>query len=402
MCAESASKQLRIAPVWLRGVSASRSIDTHWVKALARESGLEVSAISGPEAFPGLEAHVHDRIDRGHYRGFDWYTHERATFSSDPGNLHDGLRSIVAIGLPYYRAYPDLPDDGALRGKISRYAWGADYHRVLKRRMKNFLAKLEDRAGRPIEARLLTDTARIVDRAVAARSGLGWYGKHSCIIVPGHSSWVMLGELLLDLDLEPDAPLDRNCGSCRACLDRCPTGAIVAPYEVDSGRCISFQTIEQRGVMPAELRARFGSWVFGCDECQEVCPYTSAAQETFDRELEPASLRNIAPELDWLVRMTEDEFRAVFRGTPVLRAKRRGLARNAAVALGNAADARAIPSLIEAVVSHDEPLVRGHAAWGLGRYDDETGRKTLERAWRSEPDDYVRQEIRAALDGESA
>lgn len=398
MRSDSSPPPLRVAPVWLHEANISRGIDSVWVKELARESGLEVAAITGPQPFEGLEACVHDRIDLGHYRGFDWYTRERASFSATPGNLHDGLRSIVSVGLPYYRADPELPDDGLLRGRISRYAWGADYHRVLKRRMGALLVRLEERAGRSIEARLLTDTARIVDRAVAARSGLGWYGKHSCIIVPGHSSWVMLGELLLDLDLEPDAPLDKNCGSCRACLDRCPTGAIVAPYQVDSNRCISFQTIEQRGVMPLELRANFRNWVFGCDECQEVCPYTSAAQETFDAELEPASLRNVAPELDWLVRMTEEEFRATYRGTPVLRTKRRGLARNAAVALGNANDDRAIPPLIEAIRGHDEPLVRGHAAWALGRYAGSTARSALERAIRSELDEYVQQEIRGALD----
>lgn len=393
-------KPLRVAPIWLRNICSSGQLDSAWVKELARESGLELSAITGPESFEGLDAHLQDRIDRDHYSGFDWYTRERATFSTNPGNLHENLRSIVAIGLPYYRKFPELPDDGLLRGRISRYAWGADYHKILKRRMKVFLAKLEEHAGRPIEARLLTDTARIVDRAVAARSGLGWYGKHSCVIVPGYSSWVMLGELLLDLELEPDAPLDWNCGSCRICLDRCPTGAIVAPYEVDSNRCISFQTIEQRGVMSMELRHRFRNWVFGCDECQEVCPYTSAAQEFFDKELEPSSLRNIAPELDWLVRMTEEEFRETYRGTPVLRTKRRGLARNAAVALGNAGDDKAIPSLVHAVTQHDESLVRGHAAWALGRYDDAVARRTLENALTIETDDYVCGEIQGALRSE--
>lgn len=390
-------KPLRVAPIWLRTVRSASGIDSAWVKELARESGLEIASITGPESFDGLEEHMHDRIERGQYSGFDWYTSERASFSVDPGNLHDGLRSIISIGLPYYRAYPDLPDDGKPRGRISRYAWGADYHRVLKRRMKVLLAKLETHAGRPLEARLLTDTARIVDRAVAARSGLGWYGKHSCIIVPGYSSWVMLGELLLDLELEPDAPLDRNCGSCRACIDRCPTGAIVAPYEVDSNRCISFQTIEQREVIPAELRGNMRNWVFGCDECQEVCPYTTAAQETFDLELEPTSLRNIAPELDWLLQMTEEEFRETYRGTPVLRAKRRGLARNAAIALGNARDDRAIPVLIETSTRHDEPLVRGHAIWALGRFDDNGARMALEAAWQTETNSYVRQEITNAL-----
>ncbi len=273
-------KPLRVAPIWLRNVRSARGVDSAWVKELARDCGLEIAAIAGPEPFDGLESHLHGQIEQGRFSGFDWFTPERASFSVSPVNLHEGIRSIVSVGLPYYRAMPEVPDDGFLRGRIARYAWGADYHAVLKRRMADLLEQLENRAGRAIEGRLLVDTARIVDRAVAARSGLGWYGKHTCVIVPGYGSWVMLGELLLDLDLEPDAPLDRNCGQCRACLDRCPTGAIVAPYEVDSTRCISFQTIEQRGVIPPELRHQFGNWVFGCDECQDVCPYTNAAQES--------------------------------------------------------------------------------------------------------------------------
>jgi epoxyqueuosine reductase len=392
------AKSLRVAPIWLRNVQSSRGLDSAWVKELARDAGLDVAAISGPEPFDGLETHLHRHIEDGRVAGFDWFTAERATFSSSPVNLHAGIRSIVSVGLPYYRTLPELPGDEVPRGRIARYAWGADYHSVLKRRMADLLTRLEERAGRTIEARLLVDTARIVDRAVAARSGLGWYGKHTCVIVPGYGSWVMLGELLLDLDLEPDAPLDRNCGQCRACLDRCPTGAIVAPYEVDSTRCISFQTIEQRGVIPVDLRKQFGHWVFGCDECQEVCPYTNAAQESLDRELAPNGLRNVAPELEWLLRMTEEEFRATYRGTAVLRAKRRGLARNAAVALGNAGDDRAIPVLRGALSSHDEPLVRGHAAWALGRYGDPEARVGLEASARTESDHYVLEEIRTALE----
>ncbi len=391
-------KPLRVAPIWLRNVRSARGVDSAWVKELARDCGLEIAAIAGPEPFDGLESHLHGQIEQGRFSGFDWFTPERASFSVSPVNLHEGIRSIVSVGLPYYRAMPEVPDDGFLRGRIARYAWGADYHAVLKRRMADLLEKLENRAGRAIEGRLLVDTARIVDRAVAARSGLGWYGKHTCVIVPGYGSWVMLGELLLDLDLEPDAPLDRNCGQCRACLDRCPTGAIVAPYEVDSTRCISFQTIEQRGVIPPDLRDQFGNWVFGCDECQDVCPYTNAAQEVFDRGLEPATFRNVAPELDWLLRMSEEEFRASYRGTAVLRTKRRGMARNAAIALGNSKDDRAIPILGNALAFHDEPLVRGHAAWALGQYENPVARDALENALRSEIDDSARSEVISALD----
>jgi epoxyqueuosine reductase len=398
MEASSSSKSPRIAPVWLRNGTSSRGVDSEWVRKLARECGLEVAAIAGPEPFDGLEVHLHERIERGHLGGFDWFTPERASISAAPGNLHAGVKSIVSVGLPYYQAMPELPDDGSLRGRIARYAWGGDYHFILKRRMAALLARIEDRAGRAIEARTLVDTARIVDRAVAGRTGLGWYGKNTCIIVPGYGSWVLLGELLLDFELEPDGPLDRNCGKCRACIDRCPTGAIVGPYELDSTRCISFQTIEQRGAIPLDLRPQFGNWVFGCDECQDICPYTGAAKEAFDRELVPRSLQNVAPDLGWLLKMTGDSFRATYRGTAVLRAKRRGLARNAAIALGNAVDDRAVPMLQSALWHHDEPLVRGHAAWGLGRYPGPTARHGLERALTGEPEMYVREEISQALD----
>lgn len=397
MTDQSPGKRPRAAPVWLRQVTTPGGVDSAWVKALAREAGLEVAAITGPQPFAGLETHLHQQIDHGRFDGFTWFTPERASFSTAPGNLHADLRSIVSVGLPYYQTLPEGVTDGQLRGRIARYAWGQDYHIVLKWRMANLLSRIEKQVGRPVEARMLADTARIVDRAVAGRSGLGWYGKHTCIIVPGFGSWVLLGELLLDLELEPDSPLDKDCGRCRACLDRCPTGAIVGPYEVDSNRCISFQTIEQRGAIPRALRARFGNWVFGCDECQEVCPYTGAAQEAYDRELEPQELRNVAPELGWLLSMSESEFRTVYRGTAVLRTKRPGLARNGAVALGNSGDERAVDPLTGALFSHDEPMVRGHAAWALGRLMEFGTGSVLEQALARENDELVRGEIKAAM-----
>lgn len=395
------TKALRVAPIWLRTIATGRGIDSAWIKELARESGLEVAAITGPEPFDGLEPHLHHRIEAGHLAGFDWFTPDRASVSASPGNLHGTVRSIVSVGMPYYQSMPNLPLDGELRGRIARYAWGADYHVVLKRRMADLLTRIEQRAGRSIEARLLVDTARIVDRAVAGRSGLGWYGKHTCIIVPGFGSWVLLGELLLDLELEPDRPLDRNCGRCRACIDRCPTGAIVGPYQLDSARCISFQTIEQRGPIPRELRPAFGNWVFGCDECQDVCPYTGATREVFDADMAPRSLRNVAPELEWLISMSDEAFRETFRGTAVLRSKRRGIARNAAVALGNANEDRAIPILASAALDHDEPLVRAHAAWALGNYPGKASIAALDRALKSEADSSVRGELMLAREAVS-
>ncbi|HEU0113294.1 MAG TPA: QueG-associated DUF1730 domain-containing protein, partial [Thermomicrobiales bacterium] len=202
---------------------------TAQVKRMAAQHGLAIARVTTADAFPELEPVLLDHIAAGRAQGLDWFTPERALFSTDPRNLHPGALSILAVGVAYAGRGPERPADGVPRGRIARYAWGADYHDLLKRRMRALHAELEALLARPIEARFLVDTARIVDRAVAARAGLGWYGKHSCLIVPGHGSWVLLGEMLLALELEPDPPLDRDCGRCAICLDRCPTETIVAP-----------------------------------------------------------------------------------------------------------------------------------------------------------------------------
>jgi epoxyqueuosine reductase len=374
---------------------------TAWVKRTAAEHGLAISAVTSVDPFPEAATVLHDRLDDGHLAGMDWFTHERVAVSEDIRNLHPTAKSILAVGLAYWSGPAEKPDDGVRRGRISRYAWGRDYHRVIKKRMKALHADLEATFGHEIEARFLVDTARVMERAVAARAGLGWYGKHSCIIVPGFGSWVLLGELVLDIPLLPDAPLDWNCGRCRICLDRCPTGAIVDAYTVDAPTCISFLTIEERGWIPRELRPKMGDWVYGCDVCQEVCPYTKAARITDDAEMAPATIDNAFPSLHWLLRMNAEEFGATYFGTPVPRTKRRGLARNAAIALGNTGDEGDIPVLAGTLATHDEPLVRGHAAWALGRlapHDRSAAHRALDAARRSEADPEVRAEIDAALE----
>jgi epoxyqueuosine reductase len=208
----------------------------------------------------------------------------------------------------------------------------------------------------------------------------------------------MLGNMLLDIELEPDAPIAKDCGRCSICLDRCPTGAIVAPYTIHSPRCLSFQTIEQRGAIPVELRPALGNWVFGCDICQDVCPYTRAAATLHDADFQPPMIERSFPRLYWLLTMTEAEFRAVYRGSAVLRAKRRGLARNAAVALGNVGTAADLPVLTTALRTHDEPLVRGHAAWAAGRLGGQAARAALDHSRSSDPDDSVRAEAERALE----
>jgi epoxyqueuosine reductase len=374
---------------------------TAWVKKTAAEHGLAVSAVTSVDPFPEAADVLRRRIAAGHLAGMDWFTHDRVDVSEDIRNLHPTAQSILSVGLAYWSGSSEKPDDGVPRGRISRYAWGRDYHRVLKKRMKALHADLETTFGHPIEARFLVDTARVMERAVAARSGLGWYGKHSCIIVPGHGSWVLLGELVLDIPLLPDAPLNQDCGRCRICLDQCPTGAIVDAYTVDAPTCISFLTIEERGWIPRELRPKMGDWVYGCDVCQNVCPYTKAAKVTEDTDMAPATLDNAYPDLHWLLRMTDKEFGATYFGTPVPRTKRRGLARNAAIALGNIGTERDIPVLVTAMRAHDEPRVRGHAAWAIGRladHDRSRTRDALESARTHELDPAVQAEMDAALE----
>lgn len=378
---------------------------TRDIKRLAAECGLDIARVTSAEPFPELQPVLIDHIAQGYVQGLDWFTAERATFSTVPRNLHPGARSILAVGVAYWTVDAGKPADGVTRGRIARYAWGVDYHDLLKRRMENLHRAIEEEIGAPVDVRCLVDTARIVDRAVAARAGLGWYGKHSCLIVPSRGSGVLLGEMLLSIELEPDESIDKTCGRCTICLDNCPTGAIVAPYTIDSPRCLSFQTIEQRGSIPWSLRASLGDWVFGCDICQEVCPYTRAIRLPADPAFRPPGVEHAYPSLPRLLAISEEEFRARYRGTPVLRAKRRGLARNAAVALGNIGDESAVRPLRLALETHDEPLVRGHAAWALGRLAERgiaSTRAVLTQRHRLEADAGVREELAGTLEWPAA
>jgi epoxyqueuosine reductase len=394
----TSTKMAAIPQLALHPRPTARKRLTNRVKSLALAHGLSVSAVTSAEAFPEVFRILRDRIEAGHLAGMDWFTTERAAASCDPKTLLANPVSILSVGVAYWGNDDGKPDDGVPRGRISRYARGIDYHQVLQERMRALHTAIEELAGQPVAARFLTDHARIVDRAVAARAGLGWYGKNACIIVPGHGSWVMLGELLLDLDLEPDEPLDKHCGRCGICLDRCPTGAIVAPYTIHTPSCISFQTIEQRGAIPRELRPHLGDWVFGCDVCQEVCPYTRAAAEEPDPAFLPRHLDNAYPSLQRLLEMSTRTFRERYRGTAVMRARRAGLARNAAVALGNIGTEEDVPPLARATLGHDLALVRGHAAWALQRIGGSQARRALARAWERERVAEARVEIAFALD----
>jgi epoxyqueuosine reductase len=254
---------------------------------------------------------------------------------------------------------------------------------------------------------VFVDTGRMVDRAVAQRSGLGWYGKNTCILTKGWGSWVFLSELVTSLDLEPDPPLGANCGQCEICLHACPTGAFVAPYVLDNRRCISYLTIELRGSIPVELRPLIGNHIFGCDICQQVCPVNTVVERRLRAsgrlgvrgerlEFQPRTPEASSPALIPLLALDEEGFRERFRHSPVKRAKRRGLLRNVCVALGNIGDPAAVPALIRAL-DDAEPLVRGHAAWALGRIGGAEARSALEAGLEREQHADALHEIRYAL-----
>lgn len=359
--------------------------------------GFDLVRFTGPEPFPQAQRAMEERIEAGLYSGLSWFNLERAAVAGDPRNLMPGVQTIVSLGISYLSDSPIQPSaPGEPRGRVARYAWGLDYHEVFKDKLWALHTYVREQLGRDVEARALVDTARIVDRAVAQRAGLGWYGKNTNLLSRERGSWVLLGELLLDVVLPPDEPVKTSCGACTRCLPSCPTGALIAPGVLDNNRCISYLTIEHKGVIPREMRPLMGEWVFGCDICQDVCPVNRKATPANHPEFSPDQGIGSSPSLIELMEMDEEEFRARYRHSPVKRAKLQGMQRNAAIALGNIGDPSAVPVLTNALNGPYE-LVRGHAAWALGRIGGEPAQAALAARLREEETEWVREEIQEAL-----
>ena len=381
------------------------------VTAQALACGFDLVGITSADDFTADRQAALERIREGHMDGLPWYTESRVMRGTSPSELLPGARSIICLGLSYWqdddaaRPRPSSvrADTGGGRqtGRVARYAWVRDYHRVMKRRMRELVRALERELSSVVSARWYVDDGPMLDRAAANRAGIGWFGKNANVLNPNFGSWMFLGQIITDLDLDPDAPSRKSCGNCTRCIVDCPTGAIVAPYVVDNGRCISYLTIENRGPIPRELRPLMQDWVFGCDICQDVCPVNRKARQP--AQPIPAAggegPRGDPGQVDLfeLLRMTEDEFRERFAGTSIMRAKRVGMQRNACVALGNAEDDRAVP-LLATVLETADPLVRGHAAWALGRIGGGHARAALAGATCMETNADVLEEIGLALE----
>jgi epoxyqueuosine reductase len=348
-------------------------------------------AIARAEVAEDDRAITLERIRAGHFAGLPWFDAARAVKATDPGRSLDGARSVVLLAASYRHAEPPKADDRP-RGRVSRYARGRDYHRVLEKRCRPLVRFLAERVPGS-RSRVMVDHGPLNERAYARAAGLGWQGKNTMLLVRGLGSWSFLAAIVTSAELAPDPPLPLSCGACARCLPACPTGALRSAYELVNDLCIAYQTIENRGPIPRDLRPLVGDWVFGCDLCQEVCPVADPAEPDGLAEFAPASPDDAHPDLIELLSISEEEFRRRFAGRPILRARWAGLLRNVCVALGNLGDPRALAALGEALV-HQEPLVRGHAAWALGRLG---GRATLARRLDAESDPSVREEILAAL-----
>ena len=373
---------------------AGMSLLSFKVKALAKSLGFDIVGITSADGFERDEAAALDRVRQGLMDGLAWYTEDRVRKANRPMELLDGAKSVVSLAMSYNYGEAEPRGDGP-HGKIARYAWGDDYHNVMKLRLREFTGRLPRIAGRAVKTRIFVDDGPMNDRAAAERAGVGWFGKNTNILTPSHGSWVLLGQVVTDLDLAVDDPLKKNCGECVRCIDDCPTGAIVAPYVIDNRKCISYLTIELRGSIPRELPPLMGDWVFGCDICQDVCPVNRKAERGTEASFQKRHDFD-APALIPLLALDDDGFRERFRGSPIRRAKRVGLQRNACVALGNIGDPVAVPALSNALRS-GEPLVREHAAWALGVIGGSEAKAALADALQTESDAQVAAEIAMSI-----
>jgi epoxyqueuosine reductase len=351
---------------------------------ISRTLGFDLCGVAPAAEFPEL-AHLEEWLARG-YAGDMRYLRDARRHS--PSRVVQGARSVIVCALNYNTSFPcstEMPDEIASRtgprGWIARYAWGDDYHNVLGEKLDMLVEALRKKFPEPFEARAYEDTGPVVERVAAKYAGLGWLAKNTCLIHEELGSWFFLGVIATTLDLAAslgpaELPAADLCGNCRLCIEACPTGAIVEPYVLDARRCISYLTIELRSAIPAEFREPMGRHVFGCDICQDVCPWNRRAPVTAPASFEPRRLAQnslFSPDLEWLISLTEEEFREVFRGSPVKRTKWRGVVRNACIALGNSGLRAGEPRYEEIcarlghLASAGDALIAEHAQWALDR-----------------------------------
>ena len=361
----------------------------------AKSIGFDLVKFTTAEPFTRDEKAALDRIDMGFMDGLPWYTKERVKKANKPKLLMENCESIISLGISYYTPITQKPQN-LLTGKISKYALGSDYHKVIKKKLKllvKFISEIH--SEQEITTRIFVDDGPMNDRAAAEKSGLGWFGKNTNILTSSHGSWIFLAQILTNIKFDPDTVSKKTCGACKICIDDCPTNAIVAPYVIDNTKCISFLTIELKGVIPIKLRPLIGTWIFGCDICQDVCPVNRKIQPSQTSEFQPRK-DFIAPALLPLLDLNEISFNELFNDHPIKRTKLTGLKRNVCVALGNIKNPQAIEKLAKTLIESD-PIVKQHAAWAIGQIGGPISLAKLQGAMRNEKNPDVINEIKSAM-----
>jgi epoxyqueuosine reductase len=356
---------------------------TAFIVESARALGLDLCGVAPADDYSEL-ARLPEWLSRGCAGEMHYLADPRR---GSPSSAMPGARSIIVCALNYNTDHPYSTEVAAHaesdRGWISRYAWGEDYHLVLKKKLEALLDKMRARFGESFDARAYVDTGPIVERVAAKHAGLGWLGKNTCLIHEQLGSWFFLGVILTTLDLAPslgpaDSPPADLCGNCTLCLDACPTGVLTEPYTMDARLCISYLTIELRGAVPEHLREPMGRHIFGCDICQDVCPWNRRAAVSPAPEFQPRQIDSrtlLAPELEWLLGLAESDFQRIFRKSAVKRAKWQGLVRNACIALGNSAPQPGTPAqdrvagILKRLAAFPDPVVAESAEWALSRIE---------------------------------
>lgn len=369
---------------------------TRQLKTKAQKLGFTLVGLTSPDSPPHVDVYKRWLKD-GRQGEMGYLATERAVERrADPRRILPECKSILVLGIPYDNpASLQKPEAGS--GRVAAFAWGEDYHEVLKPRLKALVDHLESLVGHKVPNHWYTDSGPLLERELAQRAGLGWIGKNTMLINPQRGSYFLLAEILLGIELDYDSPFTTDhCGSCRRCIEACPTSCILEDRTLDASRCISYLTIELKGPVPVDLRPQMGDWVFGCDICQIVCPWNE--RFAADKGDSAFTLKSESANLSEELQLDIQAFNLKFKASPVKRTKRRGYLRNVAIALGNAGSSASVPALAQALTEEKEPLLRGHAAWALGQIGSEAAREALTKAPKRENDPWVLDEIVIALE----
>lgn len=363
------------------------------MKEAAKELGIDAIGVASADPFTSLKQRLIRHRELGRESGFEEKDLDKRT---DPSLLFDKPQSIIAIAIAHPSKLPDPPksEPGARRGIMARASWGQDYHSVLRNRLERLEAWLSERVP-DLRAESMVDTGALSDRAVAERAGIGWSAKNCAIISPELGSWIYLGEMITNLPLPPDEPVTEGCGSCNKCIDACPTGALVGPGELDAQKCVSFLT-QTKGMLPDPYMRKIGNRLYGCDTCQIVCPENKGKNWTHHPELTPDP-ELAKPLLTPLLTIGNREFKERFGSTSSAWRGKKPIQRNAVIALGNFKDPSAVPDLIAVLEEDPRPVLRGTAAWALGRIGGEQAEQALLEAKAKEEDAEALEAIAFAL-----